>query len=630
MLSLEQINEFERAYTRNMDTVLHWEQQVSKNSTHDEWIDIIHQRSHALHHIYLENQIHIKILMEGLKEELGEETREAVYEMLIRLFYSNLYDDAAIMLKIANALLPYYKKQQDIIHIIHLINVRNFMTAEYYYRQTRYPEQYHYQDLYEDLYPIFNLYKQLAVKERRILISSFYNMTCSHPMILPHEVNLALDIYDGYLAMIQDEEVIAMDKDDPNLKMRKESIANGIWNIAEIIEYFDTPHLLHFYDLIKTAYEEAMQKNETPVSYNLVSAYYYTCAYVKEHCGIATEIDWKSAYDYLIQAADILLKKLEAMYPLILDEAFFLEYYYPYQETTTYVFKIYRRIKDQLDTHFMREFVLRGTALICRLPKSESPMLVYAIHTEWCENALGALDDAEEQKILISNIIVKGQVQTYIHSQMVGLLADAILVHIFSRAPHLLLSLPQFSSIEEIHEKEDELRQFIHEAALFHDIGKNKISGIINQQSRALVDEEFALIKQHPEHPETGILKHSTHFTQYYDIIAGHHKSYDGTYGYPEYFDNVHSPNRILIDLITICDCLDSATDRLGRNYTSGKDITEVFLELLEGKHTRYNPDLVDLIIQDKELQDELTNIVNHGRDDVYYHTYKEYFASKS
>ncbi|MEE1464404.1 MAG: hypothetical protein UF734_02105 [Clostridium sp.] len=57
----------------------------------------------------------------------------------------------------------------------------------------------------------------------------------------------------------------------------------------------------------------------------------------------------------------------------------------------------------------------------------------------------------------------------------------------------------------------------------------------------------------------------------YHDIAVGHHKSFDDLSGYPKEFHTSQSRQKILIDLISICDSLDAATDYLGRNYAKSK-----------------------------------------------------------
>ena len=145
---------------------------------------------------------------------------------------------------------------------------------------------------------------------------------------------------------------------------------------------------------------------------------------------------------------------------------------------------------------------------------------------------------------------------------------------------------------------------------------------VINRQNRALTDSEFAFIKRHPS---LGVKVATVAALEpYKDVIYGHHKSYDGKRGYPEDFDNTASPIRFVIDLISIADSIDAATDILGRNYASGKNFDDVFRELEEGAGTRYNPDIVDIISENRELYDDLYDLTGKGRFEIYRDCYRE------
>lgn len=626
LLEVNQIIEFEQNYKKYIDIVKYWDKQLMKHVNHDEWMTIVNQRAKTMREVFLKNQQQIDTLFNELKNPMNPEIIEELYQMLKRLYYAGGYDDAALMLYIVDAILPYFIKQNDIVHIIHLLGMKGVLTTDYFYLQSRKTEQYSYEDIHGKLHAYFKYYKELEVSERHVLLGNLYNSTCSLPMTLTHEINKALDLYDELLAMQEDPEMIRLNKDEQAILNRIDTIHIGFWNNAENLQCFDNDHLKHFYELLKAAYIKH-KESSSEIPDNIFSAYYYTSAYLKEHGIINTGISWHQAYEVLFHKADCLLKKIEAINLEFVDEDFLFEYYYPYQETAYYLFKIYRAMQIDTEYEYMRSFIMRGTKVLYSLPKSEYTWMFNAIHAEWCTDVVSILKDANEQEEMIKSIIVKGQIQTFIHSQMVVLLSEAILKKILKAAPEILLSLPWFTDLDSIRNGEQALCEYVSRAALYHDIGKNRISGVINQQSRKLVKEEFELIKQHPEHPESDIFRYSHNFKQYYDIIAGHHKSYDGKTGYPEYFDNVQSPYRILIDLIRICDCLDAATDRLGRNYAGGKDIEEVFDEFESSKGTSYNPELVDLILYDEEFKNELKDIVENGRNEVYYQTYKEYFS---
>lgn len=219
---------------------------------------------------------------------------------------------------------------------------------------------------------------------------------------------------------------------------------------------------------------------------------------------------------------------------------------------------------------------------------------------------------------------VATQVTTYAHSTHVARLAEAMMKAIIKHRRELLVGKLGISSKWQVRLHQRQLIHFIIHAALCHDIGKNSIVSVVNNDYRQLTDEERSIIRMHPR---LGLkyLKISKELKSYHDTTLGHHKWYNGKGGYPSYFDNTKSPYRFMIDIITLCDCMQAATERVGRNYKQEKSFEKVMEELRKGAGTRYNPDLVKLIDDIPELYKELERIAIYGWPNIYYEIYKNY-----
>lgn len=231
------------------------------------------------------------------------------------------------------------------------------------------------------------------------------------------------------------------------------------------------------------------------------------------------------------------------------------------------------------------------------------------------------LDDEEELLRAVLYLTVFRQIQTAIHSLMVGKTAYLLTSHMIKERPDLLIGQLSCETVEEVKEKEDEFLKYIFIASLVHDVGKVCCTNVINMQYRRLSNIEFRTIQFHPV-SSGQILKQIPQLSCYHDIAVGHHKSYDGTYGYPKEFDSCASPQRIFIDLISICDSLDAATDTYGRNYAKAKSFDTVFQELVKDKGKRYSDQIIDMIIENPTIQDELRNLLETGREDVFRETF--------
>lgn len=234
-------------------------------------------------------------------------------------------------------------------------------------------------------------------------------------------------------------------------------------------------------------------------------------------------------------------------------------------------------------------------------------------------------DTADEKIDFLYRLVTVRHCTTFLHSQMVSKFAEAILSAMISDAPELLVGYHGLGNVAEVQAHREELLSFIHNAALLHDMGKNAMLTIIETQHRPLTDDEFAIIRQHPS-KGAEYLSIDPDLARYRDITNGHHKFYNGKGGYPADFDNTASPERIMIDVITLCDCLDTATDCYGRSYHSAKTVDQVLEEFQRDSGVRYNPDITRLMCGSTELQQTLRDIAGEQRLKIYYDTYQRYF----
>ena len=135
-------------------------------------------------------------------------------------------------------------------------------------------------------------------------------------------------------------------------------------------------------------------------------------------------------------------------------------------------------------------------------------------------------------------------------------------------------------------------------AGLLHDIGKIGTFDVILDKPGRLTDEEFELVKKHPDRG-CEILSHINQFSDIIPIIRHHHERWDGS-GYPSGLKGQEIP--LMARILCVADSFDSMTaDRPyrpspGIEYAveefrrcSGtqfdKDVVTVFLKMIENKH---------------------------------------------
>lgn len=274
------------------------------------------------------------------------------------------------------------------------------------------------------------------------------------------------------------------------------------------------------------------------------------------------------------------------------------------------------------------EYALYYCDLFIRLAKRFNTMeYSYSLNmalTDFCFHRplLRCIQSAEKKEQLFINLLLARHPATYMHSFMVQKITLMILDVVLEQHPEYLVGLLRTKDVQQVLQKQDQIRKFAARAAIFHDAGKNRIIDIIVTEHRKINDEEFAAIKRHPQ-LGAEFLSIDPAFHAYRDVALGHHRFYDGKGGYPMIFDNQKSVDKPLIDLITISDCVDAATDYMSRNFQRAKTLEQVLGELMADAGTRYHPGYVGLIAQDHILFARLEQLVSHERENIYYDIFK-------
>jgi putative two-component system response regulator len=131
----------------------------------------------------------------------------------------------------------------------------------------------------------------------------------------------------------------------------------------------------------------------------------------------------------------------------------------------------------------------------------------------------------------------------------------------------------------------DDLKH-IHIAGLVHDVGKIGMpEAILRKQSR-LTDEEFAVVKQHPE-IGWRILRDIPQFAPVLDGVRFHHERFDGR-GYPHGLKGEGIP--LFARIIAIADTFDAMSST--RTYRAAKPREAVLAEMQSCAGTQHDPRL--------------------------------------
>jgi HD-GYP domain-containing protein (c-di-GMP phosphodiesterase class II) len=128
----------------------------------------------------------------------------------------------------------------------------------------------------------------------------------------------------------------------------------------------------------------------------------------------------------------------------------------------------------------------------------------------------------------------------------------------------------------------------IRVGALLHDIGKIGISDSVLQKPGKLTDEEFAIIKEHPEIGRR-ILEGVHGFAPYLAVVELHHENWDGT-GYPRGQSGETTP--LAARIVHVCDAYDAMTT--DRPYRQGMSHQKALSILREFAGRQFDPRVVE------------------------------------
>lgn len=132
----------------------------------------------------------------------------------------------------------------------------------------------------------------------------------------------------------------------------------------------------------------------------------------------------------------------------------------------------------------------------------------------------------------------------------------------------------------------------IYMMGLLHDIGKIGIPDAVINKPAKLTDEEYELIKKHPE-MGARILQNITEKKELAVGARSHHERYDGT-GYPDGLKGDAIPEQARI--IAVADAYDAMTSY--RSYRDPLPQQQVIHEIENGKGTQFDPRFADIMIQ--------------------------------
>jgi HD-GYP domain-containing protein (c-di-GMP phosphodiesterase class II) len=128
-------------------------------------------------------------------------------------------------------------------------------------------------------------------------------------------------------------------------------------------------------------------------------------------------------------------------------------------------------------------------------------------------------------------------------------------------------------------------------AALLHDIGKVGIPDAILRKPAKLTDDEYSLMKKHPEYG-WAVLRMLPGFDKASLVILHHHESFDGK-GYPAGLKGSEIP--IASRIVSVIDAFDAMVS--SRPYRTGLPFEEAIRRLISASGSQFDPNVVNAFL---------------------------------
>ena len=601
---IETIRNFKKIYMKNVIDYSNYNDSLYDIDNFNEWKLNLIKRSELIRKMFLENEQILSDINKILEAEFTEEIANEFF-LVIKEFNDKEVHDASIMIKIINLLINYYEKNIDYEKLLFLYCMGALEEMEFFLRMDNDSLDINPLSKYEKIINLKGMYKEIKnPNSRKLIFTAYYNLIGP---LADLNANVRKDILKYYMdvnSFYNSDTVQSIDKDNENIKSEMHSIndvfisaypyfINSDYEIEQ--KYFNIVN-----KLIKTEEVDDTQKELIDLAYKYSYGEYDVSEMIAKlmyffnlYLGDGIEYD----------GTDDNLNRFCTLFDI--SEIFF-------ELLATSV------MPNDLKLSYLEKIGFTLLKYIDSVPYKDHTSYFDDISADLYRTLLPFSINIEQKAALLKILVLRRQPITYIHSIMVEKITIAIASELLERDSYIFDPLRIIG-----YDTDDKIMRYLGDAALYHDLGKCLTVGVINLQNRKLTNEEFKYIRMHPSKSKL-LFGNDTSFKEFYDVMLGHHKTYDGKGGYPDDFDNTQSKYKIAIDLISIADSIDAATDILGRNYTVGKDFYTLLDELIEYKGTRYNPRIVEFIKNDEKLKDELYNLTSDNRASVYYDVYKE------
>lgn len=168
---------------------------------------------------------------------------------------------------------------------------------------------------------------------------------------------------------------------------------------------------------------------------------------------------------------------------------------------------------------------------------------------------------------------------------------------------HRMVALAE-ATARSLNRPEEEVH-LVHLGALLHDIGKIGIPDAILHKPGPLSDEEWEVMRRHPEIGQKILSQAGGIFSALASIVVAHHERWDG-HGYPRGLEQEAIP--LAARILTVIDSYDAMTSR--RVYRAAMSPLAARQELQRCSGSQYDPDVVSAFLHVLDTHDIMGSVL--------------------
>lgn len=214
-------------------------------------------------------------------------------------------------------------------------------------------------------------------------------------------------------------------------------------------------------------------------------------------------------------------------------------------------------------------------------------ILIYVIVASLSFLILNTFQIIYSKQVAMVTISMEKTIEQVVNSFIVSIEAKDL--YTFGHSERVSLYAIELGKHLEEYQDKNELRK-LRLSGLLHDIGKINIPETILTKSGELTTEEYEVIKTHPVVGARMVER----IEGLHDLKNGvlyHHERWDGE-GYPAKLKGIEIP--LAARILAIVDTFDAMTST--RSYRCEMKFDEAFQELINGKGTQFDPELIDVL----------------------------------